>query len=107
MTEDQKKPYVERANDTMPASNESIIGLYQRVARRLPDCVFHYLKNKICQLYAEEYVIQVNKLELIGCHMIGVVTNVPTRTVRTAFFVAPMGLEYLSMLERNNLLFGR
>ena len=28
MTEDQKKLYVERANNTMPASNESIVGLY-------------------------------------------------------------------------------
>ena len=49
MTEDQKKPYVERANNTMPASNESIVGLYRRVARRLQDCVFHHLKNKIRQ----------------------------------------------------------
>ena len=103
MTEDQKKPYVERANNTMPASNESIVGLYRRVARRLQDCVFHHLKNKIRQTLCWEHVIQVNELELIGCYMIGVVTNVPTRTVRTAFFTTPMELDYLSMLERNNL----
>src|SRR5437588_2664641 len=35
--------------------------------------------------------------------MMGVVTNVPTRAVRTVFFATPMGLDYLSMLERNNL----
>ena len=31
MTEDQKKIYVERANNTMLASNESIVGFYQCV----------------------------------------------------------------------------
>ena len=49
MMEDQKKLYVERANNTMPASNESIVDLYRCIARRLQDCVFHYLKNKIHQ----------------------------------------------------------
>jgi|SRR5947209_9139099 len=61
------------------------------------------LRIRYVKLYAEENVIQVNELELIGCHMMGIVTNVPTRTVRTAFFATPMGLDYLSVLERNNL----
>ena len=103
MTEDQKKLYVERANNTIPASNESIIGLYWHVVWRLQDYIFHYLKNKIHQTLYWEHVIQVNELELISCHMMGVVTNVPTRAVRTTFFTTPMGLDYLSMLERNNL----
>ena len=64
MTEDQKKLYVERANDTIPAPNENIVGLYQHVARRLQDCVFHHLKNRYVKLYAENMLYRLTSLNL-------------------------------------------
>ena len=64
MTEDQKKVYVKWANNTMLALNENIIDLYWCVAWRLQDYIFHYLKNKIRQLYAENILYKLMSLNL-------------------------------------------